>query len=206
MVTAFTLDHMQMEVIRLRTILLKSACCDTDKRWFTPLFRRESQDERDWPGKKWIKLHWNGSENAHFVLRCLSIFLFSRARPYCIPSGHLCTSVTWCNYPERSVYCTSLYIRMHQLWWAHYFPFIFPSLPELKCVSVIRYISWRGRCSHIYYMERSLWKGWHEIRGGRETYTCGVIMCVRACDRERVREREIKCPFVSPTCCTYGFV
>lgn len=115
MVTAFTLEHIQMEVIRLRTILLKSACCDTDKRGFTFLFRCvfltsnissviESQDERDWLGKKWIKLHWKGSENAHFVLRCLLIFLFSRATPYCIPSEHLCISVTWCNHPERSVY------------------------------------------------------------------------------------------------------
>lgn len=115
MVTAFTSEPIQMEVIRLRTFLFKSACCDTGKRWFTPLFIGvflppnissviESQDERDWHGKKLIKLHWNGSENAHFVLRCLLIFLSSGATPYCIPSGHLCPSVTWCNHPERSIY------------------------------------------------------------------------------------------------------
>lgn len=178
MVTAFTLEHIQMEVIRLRTILLTSACCDTDKRWSTPLFRCvylppnissviESQDEREY----------------------LLIFLFSRATPYWIPSGYLCNPFTWCNYPERSVY-----IIVHQNAPTVASPLLSLHIsftaPALKCVSVIHYISWRGRCSHIYYinqfMKRQTWNSRRE--GNLHMWQSNVRACERSWACKRARE------------------
>lgn len=49
-----------------------------------------SQDESDWPVKKWNKLYiylaviCKSPEKAHFVLWCLLIFLFSRKTPFCV--------------------------------------------------------------------------------------------------------------------------